>query len=106
MLLLDVLLGFERPPPPPFFFFLLFEVAGGGAGLVFRPNHWEFSFIVNTFGRGLTWYCYYRRRDDKGVDFEVGDVWHERPVRPGAVAAVQAGDEVAVAGLKQISSHL
>ena len=52
-----------------------------------------------------TWYCYYRRRDDKGVDFEVGDVWHERPVRPGAVAAVQAGDEVAVAGLKQISSN-
>ena len=28
-------------PPPPFFFFLLFDVAGGGAGLVFRP---EFHF--------------------------------------------------------------
>ena len=47
MLLLDVLLGFERPPPPPFFFFLLFEVAGGGAGLVFRPYQFTIGNLVS-----------------------------------------------------------
>ena len=64
-------------PPPPFFFFLLFDVAGGGAGLVFRP---EFHFHLISKLVVSTWYCNYWRRDDKGINLEVGDVWHVSPV--------------------------
>ena len=98
MLVLLVLFD-ELAPPPPFFFFLLFDVAGGGAGLVFRPGfRFQFSIPLQT---SFTWYCNYWWRDDKGINLEVGDVWHvRRPVRSGAVTAMQPRDETAVAGLE------
>ena len=41
-------------PPPPFFFFLLFDVAGGGAGLVFRPEfHFHFHRISKLVSPGI-----------------------------------------------------
>ena len=80
-----LLLEFEELPPP-FFFFLLFDVAGGGAGFVFRPG-FQFQFSIG-FQTSFTWYCNYWWRDDKGINLEVGDVWHVRPIRSRAVAAM------------------
>ena len=61
------------------------------------PVSHSFSFLLKL---ALTWYCNYWWRDDKGIDLEVGDVWHVRPVGARAVTGVQAGDEIGVSSLK------
>ena len=67
---------------------------------------WKVSGVTEFKSSGpLTWYGNYWWREDEGIDLEVGDVGHEGAGGGGEVAGgwlggVQAGDEGAVARLR------